>query len=266
MDLRARWIALEVLRVTRAPQTGQRCAHRGRDERWFRDMAVFLSLRAVESRNTSERLLRVNRLQPPCLSRGRQIRERRDRSPGGTTEEGCSDADLLHPDGSAVRSSPIEFRGDVPLALAERAVGHSTRAAEELHAVWACAVPGVSESGSLLRTWPVEPTRTFLPPWTTSSRRLASSATRCLFLILEIHRLLAAPALIHLEHLPAAVQRAVTSALLRTRMPCCGKSWSCCCASAGGTSPQSRRRWGRRGWQIQRWLKRVGVDPEEFRR
>jgi DNA-binding NtrC family response regulator len=72
--------------------------------------------------------------------------------------------------------------------------------------------------------------------------------------------------LIHLEHLPAAVQRAVTSTTREDEDAVLREELILLLRKHRGNITAVAQEMGKARMQIQRWLKRVGVDPEEFRR
>jgi DNA-binding NtrC family response regulator len=72
--------------------------------------------------------------------------------------------------------------------------------------------------------------------------------------------------LINLEHLPAAVQRAVTSATREDEDAVLREELVLLLRKHRGNITAVAQEMGKARMQIQRWLKRVGVDPEEFRR
>jgi len=72
--------------------------------------------------------------------------------------------------------------------------------------------------------------------------------------------------LIHLEHLPAAVQRAVTSTTREDEDAALREELILLLRKHRGNITAMGQEMGKARMQIQRWLKRVGIDPEEFRR
>jgi DNA-binding NtrC family response regulator len=72
--------------------------------------------------------------------------------------------------------------------------------------------------------------------------------------------------LIQLEHLPAAVQRAITSATRDDEDAVLREELVLLLRKHRGNITAVAQEMGKARMQIQRWLKRVGVDPEEFRR
>jgi hypothetical protein len=88
---------------------------------------------------------------------------------------------------------------------------------------------------------------------------------QCLSSALVLARV-AKQALIHLEHLPAAVQRVVTSAPREDEDAALREELILLLRKHRGNITAVAKEMGKARMQIQRWLKRVGVDPEEFRR
>jgi len=72
--------------------------------------------------------------------------------------------------------------------------------------------------------------------------------------------------LIHLEHLPAAVQRAVASATREDEDAALREELVLLLRKHRGNITAVAQELGKARMQIQRWVKRFGVDPEEFRR